>query len=89
VALLHLPITSTAAKKFGMALRYRENFDFLSLHSLPRIESGFDSVCRARNFRFLLPDGKIGKTGAVLQVIRCGLLPTATLNMPVQAHSNP
>jgi len=42
-----------------------------------------------RTFKFLLPDGKIGKTGTGARVIRCGLLPRVPLNMPAQAHSNP
>jgi hypothetical protein len=40
-------------------------------------------------FKFLLPDGKFGKTGIGPRVIRCGLLPRTPLNMAAQAHSNP
>jgi len=42
-----------------------------------------------RNFNFLLPDWKIGKTDTNARVIRCGLLRRVSLNMPAQAHSNP
>jgi hypothetical protein len=42
-----------------------------------------------RTFKFLLPDGKFGKTATGARVIRCGLLPLTPLNMPAQAHSNP
>ncbi|MDP1700630.1 MAG: hypothetical protein Q8L53_06685 [Aestuariivirga sp.] len=42
-----------------------------------------------RTFNFLLPDRKFGKTGTGARVIRCGLLPWAPLNKPLQAHSNP
>jgi hypothetical protein len=41
------------------------------------------------SFKFLLPGGEIAKSDTDARVIRCGLLPRAPLNKPVQAHHNP